>query len=64
LYKYLLNPTLIQGTEVTSARATNVPAGNQWSILLIVEAIPGGVAQISGDFSEKAATDLANALQP
>jgi preprotein translocase subunit SecD len=97
-YKYLLNPTLIQGTDVASARATLDATGTQWSILLtfttaaasrwatftahnigkdtavvldglvksaefIADAIPGGIAQISGNFSEKAATELANALQ-
>jgi preprotein translocase subunit SecD len=98
-YKYLLNPTLIQGTDIASARATLVAGtGTQWSIILtfttaaaarwatftahnigkdtavvvdglvksaeyIAAAIPGGIAQITGNFSEKAATELASALQ-
>jgi preprotein translocase subunit SecD len=98
-YKYLLDPTLIQGTDIASARATLVAGtGTVWSILLtfttaaasrwatftahnigkdtavvvdglvksaefIADAIPGGIAQISGNFSEKAATELANAIQ-
>jgi preprotein translocase subunit SecD len=98
-YKYLLNPALIQHTDVASARATLVAGtGTQWSVLLtfttaaaarwatftahsvgkdiavvvdglvnsaevIEEAILGGIAQITGNFSEKSATELATALQ-
>ncbi len=97
-YKYMLNPTLIQGNEIASASAVLDQTGTQWVINIkmkdkaaarwasfttnnvgkdtaivldglvmsaeyIREPIPGGNTQISGNFTHKSATDLANVLK-
>jgi preprotein translocase subunit SecD len=101
--KYLLGPTLIEGTELTTAAAgvpqnqvqwvvnlefnaeggatfeevtgtlaTRQPPENQFAIVLDSEvisapsvsaAIPGGRAEISGNFNQQSATELANILK-
>ena len=98
-FKYMLSPTLIQGSEISSAAAQlDSQTGSQWVITLtmkdkaasrwasftannvgkdtaivldglvmsaeyIQEAIPGGRTQISGNFTHKSASDLANVLK-
>lgn len=101
--KYLLGPTLIEGTDLTTASAgvpqnqvqwvvnlefnsdgaaafesatgtlaTRQPPENQFAIVLDSEvisapsvsaAIPGGRAEISGNFNQQSATELANILK-
>ncbi|MDN5770409.1 MAG: protein translocase subunit SecD [Microlunatus sp.] len=101
--KYLLGPTLIEGTDLTTAAAgvpqnqvqwvvnlefngdgaaafesatgtlaTRQPPENQFAIVLDSEvisapsvsgAIPGGRAEISGNFNQQSATELANILK-
>ena len=98
-YKYMLSPTLIQGSEIASAAAQlDQQTGSQWGVVLefkskassrwadftaknvgkdtaivldglvmsaeyIKEAIPGGKTNISGSFTHKTASDLANVLK-
>jgi preprotein translocase subunit SecD len=61
-----------QFTEVTSQLATQQPPLNQFAIVLdgivvsapaVNEAIPGGSAEITGDFTQQEASDLANVLR-
>lgn len=101
--KYLLGPTLIEGSQLTSATAgvpqnnlnwvvnlefnaegstafeqatgqlaQRSPPQNQFAIVLdgevisapsVSSAIPGGRAEISGNFNQKSATELANVLK-
>ncbi|HYI55379.1 MAG TPA: protein translocase subunit SecD, partial [Microlunatus sp.] len=101
--KYLLGPTLIEGTQLTTASAgvpqnqvqwvvnlefnsaggatfeevtgtlaTRQPPENQFAIVLdsevisapsVSSAIPGGRAEISGNFNQQSATELANVLK-
>jgi preprotein translocase subunit SecD len=101
--KYLLGPTLIEGTQLTTAAAgvpqnqvqwvvnlefnseggatfedvtgtlaTRQPPENQFAIVLdsevisapsVSSAIPGGRAEISGNFNQQSATELANVLK-
>jgi preprotein translocase subunit SecD len=61
-----------QFTEVTGQLATQQPPQNQFAIVLdgivvsapsVNEAIPGGSAEITGDFTQQEASDLANVLR-
>jgi preprotein translocase subunit SecD len=61
-----------QFTEVTGQLATQQPPLNQFAIVLdgivvsapsVNEAIPGGSAEITGDFTQQEASDLANVLR-
>ncbi len=101
--KYLLGPTLIEGTQLTTASAgvpqnqvqwvvnlefnsaggatfesvtgtlsSRQPPENQFAIVLdsevisapsVSSAIPGGRAEISGNFNQQSATELANVLK-
>lgn len=101
--KYLLGPTLIEGTQLTTAAAgvpqnqvqwvvnlefnsqgaatfeqatgtlaTRQPPENQFAIVLdsevisapsVSSSIPGGRAEISGNFNQQSATELANILK-
>ena len=101
--KYLLGPTLIEGTKLTTASAgvpqnqvqwvvnlefnseggatfanvtgtlaTRQPPENQFAIVLdsevisapsVSQSIPGGRAEISGNFNQQSATELANILK-
>jgi preprotein translocase subunit SecD len=61
-----------QFTEITGQLATQQPPQNQFAIVLdgivvsapsVNEAIPGGSAEITGDFTQQEASDLANVLR-
>src|SRR5215213_3315623 len=56
--KYLLGPTLIEGIQLDTA-----VAGVTISAPSVNSAIPGGRAEISGNFNQQSATQLSNVLK-